>query len=244
MKRFVISGAFCAALLASGCTDATVGGGAANGAKPAAFSAVSTQKTAAERQLEADAKSLKQITNNIIVRNTVEGAVVGALAGCGLAVLMGGNAQDCARGAAVGGVVGGVAGNNVGRQAAQKKVELVQRDQVLANLKGVSAKLNVVERNLAAVVKSQNSEISSLRRQLKAGQISQASYSSRINAINSNRSTVAAALADSERDVVKSRNEIRAAQQKGQTGLGAVDSAAASTQERLARNRKALALVS
>lgn len=243
MRRFALPAILVASLSVTACTDATTSGGTTASARPAAFAMGASQKTAAERQLEADARSLKQTTNDIIVRNTAEGALAGALAGCGLAVLMGGSARDCAVGAVAGGVAGGVAGNQVGRAAAAKNVQLVQRDQVLANLKGVSAKLNTVERNLAAVVKSQNSEIASLNRQLKGGQISQSAYTARVNAINSNRSTVSAALAESERDIVETRKEIRVAQQQGQKDLAAVDSAALSTQNRLARNRKLLTIV-
>jgi len=232
-------------LALAGCTETTSGGASGASTKPASAVALSSssQKTAAEKKLEAEAKSLNQVTNNIIVRNTVEGAVVGALAGCGIALLLGGDGDDCASGAVVGGLAGGVAGNQVGRAAAAKNVELVKRDQILANLRGVSTRLNSVEANLRSVVKAQNAEITSLNRQLAAGQISKSSYNARVNSINSNRRAVDSALASSERNIVKTRNEIKSAQRQGQQGLGSVDSAAASTQDRLARNRKLLALV-
>lgn len=244
MRRLSTVGIFVIGLALSACTETTSSGTGGATTKPAtATTAVSTQKTAAERKLEAEAKSLNQVTNNIIVRNTVEGAVVGALAGCGIALLLGGDGDDCAAGAVVGGVAGGVTGNQVGRAAAAKNVELVKRDQVLANLRGVSTRLNSVETNLRAVVRSQNAEIASLNRQLAAGQITKSSYNARVNAINSNRRAVDSALAASERNIVKTRNEIKSAQRQGQGGLGGVESAAASTQDRLARNRKLLALV-
>jgi hypothetical protein len=230
-------------LALAGCTGTTGGDGASSSSGAAVASSVSAKKTDAERKLEAEAKSLNQVTNDIIVRNTVEGAVVGALAGCGIALLMGGDGNDCARGAVVGGVAGGVTGNQVGRAAAAKNVELVKRDQVLANLRGVSTRLNSVESNLRSVVRAQNAEIASLNRQLAAGQVTKSSYNARVNAINSNRRTVESALAASERNIVKTRNELRSARQQGQQGLGPVDSAAASTQDRLARNRKLLAII-
>jgi uncharacterized protein YcfJ len=232
-------------LALAGCTETTSGSSSSASTKPSSSVALSSssQKTAAEKKLEAEAKSLNQVTNNIIVRNTVEGAVVGALAGCGIALLLGGDGDDCASGAVVGGLAGGVAGNQVGRAAAAKNVELVKRDQILANLRGVSTRLNSVEANLRSVVKAQNAEITSLNRQLAAGQISKSSYNARVNSINSNRRAVDSALASSERNIVKTRNEIKSAQRQGQQGLGSVDSAAASTQDRLARNRKLLALV-
>ncbi|GHG98484.1 RND family efflux transporter [Pseudodonghicola xiamenensis] len=204
--------------------------------------AASSNKTEAERKLEADTKSLNQVTGNIIVRNTVEGALAGAAIGCGLVLLMGGNGQDCAKGAAVGAVAGGAYGNSVGQKAAQKKVELVKRDQVLANLRGVSAKLGGVETQLRAVVSSQNAELRSLRRQVEGKQISQSQYDARLAAINSNRKVVSAALDRSAKNMAKTESDLKAAQAQGQGQLGTLTAAAASTRSRLERNRKLLAL--
>lgn len=203
----------------------------------------SGKKTAAERQLEAEARSLNKITSDIIVKNTVQGVLVGAAVGCGLAVVLGGDGEDCAKGAAVGGVVGGVGGNAVGRKAAQKKAELIQRDRVLANLRGVSKRLNSVEGRLNSVLRSQDAELRSLRRQLQADQVSQSTYKSRVNAINSNRKTVRNELLKSENNVKKTRTELRAAQKKGQRNLVSVDKAAASNQSRLARTRSKIKLI-
>ncbi|SDE42524.1 hypothetical protein PUH89_07360 [Rhodobacter capsulatus] len=239
MRKVIVTSLLLASMGLGACTETT--GGMAGGGG-VGLASVSAQKTPAERQLEADAKSLNQVTSNIIVRNTLEGAAVGALAGCGLVLLMGGDGDDCARGAALGAVAGGVAGNQVGQAAAAKKTELVKRDQVLANLKGVSAKLNGVETSLRAVLRSQNSEIASLKRQLANKQISDASYRARLNAINANRRTVDAALATSERNMSTTRNELQAASKGGQKNLATLSSAAASTQARLARNRKLLAI--
>jgi len=243
VRYVLLSGISIAAIALSGCTETTASGTTASPTVAgSSVSASSAQKTTAEKNLEAEVKSLNKVTSDIIVRNTVEGALVGALAGCGLALMLGGNGDDCARGAVAGGVVGGVAGNQVGKAAAEKKVELVKRDEVLANLRGVSTRLNSIETNLNAVLKSQNAELASLRRQVGAAQISKSSYDARVKAINSNRRAVDAALAVSEKNMVETRNEIRVAQEKGQTGLSSVSSAAASTQERLARNRKLLAI--
>lgn len=243
---FLIAGL---AIVTAGCTETTTSGGAtASVSRPTAAltstsSTVSGKKTAAEKQLETQVKSLSQVTQDIIVRNTVEGVLVGVALGCGAALILGGNSKDCAKGAAVGGVAGGVAGNQIGKQAAAKNVELVKRDQVLANLNGVSQQLNSVETNLRAVLRSQDAELGSLRRQLQGQQISQASYKARVAAINSNRKTVDAGLAKAEGNMVKTQSEIRVAQQKGQGGLGSVADATASTKDRLARNRQLISLV-
>lgn len=244
MSRFSFVGVLALSLSLAGCVE-TAGPSAGNaGNTVGRATAVSTQKTAAEVRLEKEARSLNQQTTSIIVRNTVEGAIVGAAIGCGLGLLIGGGGEDCARGAVAGGVLGGVAGNQVGQQAAQKNAQLVNRDKVLANLSGVSTKLNSVETNLRSVVASQNAEIASLNRQLSGGQISKSAYNSRIKSINANRQAVSASLASTEKNIVKARGEIRTASSKGQKGLSDVDKAAVSTQNRLARNRKLLTIVS
>ena len=203
----------------------------------------SGNKTEAERQLEAEARSLNKITSDIIVKNTVQGALAGAAAGCGIALIFGGGGDDCAKGAAIGAVAGGVGGNAVGRQAAQKKTELIQRDKVLDNLRGVSKRLNGVEARLNGVLRSQDAELRSLRRQLAANQVSESSYNSRVRAINSNRKTVSNELLKSENNVKKTRAEIASARKQGQTNLSTVDRAAASNQSRLARTRSRIKLI-
>ncbi|MCB2130167.1 MAG: hypothetical protein KDE03_14080 [Rhodobacteraceae bacterium] len=239
MRTLVLS-CFAALVLAlSACTE-TTGGGA--GVTQSAFGS-SAQKTAAEKALEKEAQSLTQVTRNIVVKNTVEGAVMGALAGCGLALLMGGGGDDCARGAMVGGVVGGVAGNQVGQKAAAVKKELVRQDAIIANLKGINSKLNGVESNLRKVVNAQNSEIRSLQRQVANKQISSSAYNSRIKAINSNRQTVINALAKSESNVANSRTELVSLERQSGQKLSSSKAAATSTQNRLAALRKSVKLV-
>lgn len=242
MRHLLLASMVSSTLAIAGCTDVSNSGTGGTTTAASAKSLSSSGKTAAERDLEKQVQNLDTVTRNIVVSNTVQGAALGALAGCGLALMLGGDGGDCARGAVAGGVVGGVAGNQVGQAAAEKKREMVQRDQVLAKLKGVSAKLDDVEVKLQSVLKSQNAELASLRRQVQANQVSQTDYNTRLKAINSNRQTVQSGLAKSEANIVKTRQEIQSATKQGQSGLGPVDQAAASTQQRLERNRKLIAL--
>lgn len=214
-----------------------------SGCMEQAGSLTSSSKTPEERQLEKEAKSLTQVTRDIVVRNTVEGAVIGAVAGCALAVMFGGDSSDCAAGAAIGGVAGGVGGNQVGRQAAAANQELVKQDQIISNLRGINQRLGGVETRLRSVVRSQNAEINSLRRQLAAGQISDSAYTARVNAINNNRQTVINALAQSENNVVSSRNELVNLERQSGRPLTQSKNAATSTQRRLASIRNSIRLV-
>ena len=227
------------AMFVAACTETTMTGSAG-----APVSTAVSGKNAAEVALEKEVASLRQQTQDIVVRNTVQGAMVGAAAGCALALLMGGDGDDCARGAVVGGVAGGVGGNAVGQQAAAKNAELVNADKVLANLKGINGRLGAVSDRLSSVLAAQKTEIASLKRQLEGQQISQSAYDSRIRAINSNRSAVIKGLQAAEGDVSKSRVELVSIGKEGGTSYPALQTAAQSTEKRLRSLRGAVSMIS
>ncbi|OYU17397.1 MAG: hypothetical protein CFE34_15900 [Rhodobacteraceae bacterium PARR1] len=226
------------AMMTAACTDTT------GGSVPGASSSVSVSgKNANEIALEREVMSLQQQTKNIIVRNTVEGAVVGALAGCALAVMLGGDEQDCARGAVVGGVAGGVGGNAVGRAAAEKNEELVKQDAILANLKGINAKLGSVQGRLSTVLAAQKTELASLKRQLDGDQISKSAYDARVKSINANRTAVSSGLQAAETGVARSRTELASVEKEGGRAMPALQTAAQSTESRLKALRGTISLI-
>ncbi len=238
MRLPLIASTLTIVLMMSACTDTT--GGSVTGAT-SSFSV--SGKNANEIALEREVKALQQQTRNIIVRNTIEGAVVGAFAGCALAMMMGGDEQDCARGAMVGSVAGGVGGNAVGRAAAEKNTELVKQDAILANLKGINSKLGSVQSRLSAVLAAQKSELASLKRQLDAKQISKSAYDARVRSINANRTAVASGLQAAESGVARSRSELASIERQGGRALPALQSAAKSTESRLKAMRGTIDLM-
>ena len=200
-------------------------------------------KTDAEIKLEDSARQLSLTSRNIVLRNTFEGAAIGAAIGCLGGLLTGGDAGDCAAGAAVGGVVGGVAGNQVGQQAAAANTELVDRDQTIQKLRGVSKQLTVVEADLGRVLRAQNAELRSLRKQLEEQKVTQSQYDARVRAINSNRSAVSNALLRSESRVDQSIVKISDARSQGQGGLSSTLSQARRQKNRLARARETISTI-
>ncbi|WP_456385741.1 hypothetical protein [Profundibacter sp.] len=196
-------------------------------------------KTAAEIALEKETKSLSQVSKEIVTRNTVQGVIVGAVAGCVMAELFGG---DCAQGAVAGGIVGGVGGNAAGRKAAAANKQLVNQRQVIANLTGINKRLGSIQSNLRRVVASQNSEISSLRRRLASNQVSKAQYSSRVRAINSNRSAISSSLQRAENNVARSQQTLVNLGRQDGRSYSTERRAVTSTQNRLARLRKSASL--
>jgi len=230
----------------SACQDTTNPGSvsassAPNQVQTVATASVQRGKTAEEKKLEQEVLSLNQVTRDIVVNNTIQGALAGAAVGCVLAHL---NNGSCGRGAVAGGLFGGVAGNQVGQQAAEAKRDLVQADQTIAKLKNVNARLGSVEEQLRAVVSRQNSEISSLRRQLAAGQVSKSSYDARISAINNNRQTVIAGLAKSENNVAEERALLVSAEKETGQQLSSTRAAVDSTRSRISSLRRSIQLIS
>jgi hypothetical protein len=234
MRKYI---AICIVLIAatlSGCAEqsGTMGlGGSSAG------------KTAEELQLEQQVNSLTEVSRDIVTANTVQGAVFGAAAGCGVALIFGGDTKDCLIGSAAGGVVGGVAGNQVGQRAAAANVEMVRQDQIIGNLQGVNAKLDTVAANLRSVIASQNAEMSSLQGQLASQQISPASYDARIAAIASNRRTVAQGLQASQSNMTESYDELVSLEQQSGQNLAVPRSVVVSTRDRLASLQQSVALV-
>ncbi|MEM6594127.1 MAG: hypothetical protein AAF672_05005 [Pseudomonadota bacterium] len=202
------------------------------------------KKTAQERKLEQDIRSLNQQTRDIITKNTIQGAAAGAALGCGVALIFGGNSNDCVRGAVAGGVVGGVAGNQVGRKAAKVNQELVKQRETIAKLSGINKRLGGIEANLRSVVRSQNAEIASLRRQVNAKQISPSQFNARVNAIKSNRQNIRNGLVKAENNVSQSQAELVKLERQGGKPLTQTKRAASSTKSRLTRLRKSVRLVS
>lgn len=241
-SKLLLASLACALTLSSACTTETASHPTSSA--PTQRSSLSMSgKNAQEVALEREVKTLSQQTRDIVVRNAVEGAMAGAVAGCALVLLMGGNGDDCARGAIVGAAAGGATGYAVGQQAAQKNQELVKRNEVLAKLKGINASLGSVQSNLRLVLATQNSELASLRRQVNAKQISQSQYNSRLRAISSNRAAVSNGLLAAEKNVRNERLELVSLEKEGGRSLSTLRSAASSTERRLASLRGTVALI-
>lgn len=243
LKTGNLAAVIAVAFMATACTENM---GAATGGTPQAAATkpiVAAGKNAQEVALEKDVQSLSKQTQDIIVRNTVEGALVGAALGCGLILAMGGDRDDCVRGALIGGVAGAAGGNAIGQQTAAKNNELVKQDAILANLKGVNSKLEGVTAKLDTVLKAQSTEIASLRRQVDSKQISQSQYDSRLKSINSNRKAVSDGLLTAEKNVAGSRTQLVALEKEGGTPIPSLKEAASSTEKRLATLRGTVSLI-
>lgn len=245
MRNSLFVMALCSASVLAGCDEAAqLGiptGAFTNSGSSSSVRSVSAGKTSEERALEKEVANLNRTTRNIVVKNILEGAAVGAAAGCVTAAV---TDNSCGQGALIGGGLGAIFGASVGNKAANAKREIVQADQTIAKLKGIDSRLGGVEANLKAVLRSQNSEISSLRRQLAAGQATKSSVDARISAINNNRQTISARLQDSEKNLATEKAELVAAEKANGQKLSTTKRAVDSTSRRLRNLRGSVKQVS
>ncbi|WP_391480708.1 hypothetical protein [Nereida sp. NH-UV-3] len=238
MKLMKLLAACCIVAL-SACVDQPVSVSKAQGQ-----ASKNKELSASEGRLLAEAKSLSRQSRDIVARNAIEGAVIGAAAGCALSLLLGGDADDCKDGAIVGGVAGGAVGYGAGKEAAQANKKLVEQKQVIAKISGINQKLGSIESRLRSVVRQQNAELSSLRRQVSAGQISESIYKARARGVNSNRRAVRAALQNTSGQVNGAYKNLVALEKDGAGNLSRSKAAATSTRNRLNRTVQSIDFIS
>ncbi|WP_176219103.1 hypothetical protein [Planktotalea arctica] len=163
--------------------------------------------------------ALTQMTRDIIRKSTLNGAAIGAIAGCGMAVLSAGNAKSCVTAALSGGAVGAVAGNIKGRQHAAKRVALVSPSALVRSIGKADDRMDAVTRDLPELLKQQDAELVTLNSQVSAGQITEAQFTQRFEVIKANRQQLAEALSLSAAQAEEAHTNLENAQSKGQTGL-------------------------
>lgn len=177
------------------------------------------QKTPSELRLEAQARSLDDMTREIIRASTIRGAGLGALAGCATAMISASGAQQCIGGAVAGGAIGAAIGKAHGEKQVAKRMAFVSRKDVAQSLSRASARLGSVRSGLAEVMAAQDAERRALRGKLAGGEITQEAFEARLAAMAETRRVVAEALTLTARQAKAAKANIASAQGKGQTDL-------------------------
>ncbi len=172
-----------------------------------------------EAQMAEQTNALTSMTRDIIRKSTLNGAALGAIAGCGLVVLSASNAKNCVAGALAGGAIGAVAGNANGKKQAMKRIELVNPSALVRSIGKADDRMDVVSRDLPGMLAQQDAELSKLNAQMNAGQITEAQFASRFEVIKANRAQLAEALSLSAAQASEAHKNLQDAQSKGQTGL-------------------------
>lgn len=187
--------------------------------KGASAAQVSASASASETQMAQQTKALNQMTRDIIRKSTINGAAIGAIAGCGLIVLSASNAKNCVAGALAGGAVGAIAGNGNGKKQAAKRVELVNPSALVRSIGKADDRMEAVSRDLPGMLAAQDAELVTLNRQMSAGQITEAQFAHRFEVIKANREQLAEVLSLSAAQANEAHKNLQNAQAEGQTGL-------------------------
>lgn len=172
-----------------------------------------------EAQLRQQADALQGMTQDIVRKSTAKGAMIGALAGCGLIVLSASNAKNCVSGAVVGGAVGALAGHEAGKKDATRRVRLVNPNALVRSIGKASDQLENVSTDLPQLLEAQDQELAKLKREVERGDASSTVYAARSEQIRANRAQLAEALSLSAQQAEEAHRNLQAAQSQGQTGL-------------------------
>lgn len=213
-SRFILP-AFIA-LSVSGCVSSNEPMFSSRGAAP---DQITLANATSETQMQQQTNALNNMTRDIIRKSTVQGAAIGALAGCGLILLSASNAKNCVTGALAGGAIGAAVGSANGKKQAAKRVELVSPSALVRSIGKADDRMDVVTRDLPQLLKQQDAELARLNGKLKSGQITEAQYTNRFEVIKANRMQLAEALSLSAAQANEAHRNLQSAQAQGQTGL-------------------------
>lgn len=205
-----------AALGLSGCMGSTASMISSRGASP---DQIIASAATSEVRMSAQAAALNQMTGDIVRKSTLQGAAIGALAGCGLVVLSANNIRNCVGGALVGGAIGAVAGQANGHAQTAKRIELVSPSVLVRSIGKANDAMENVTRNLPGLLAEQDAELEKLNRKVAKGEITQAQFEHRYEAIRANRAQLAEALSLSAAQAKDAHRNLQSAQAKGQSGL-------------------------
>lgn len=183
-----------------------------------ALSFTATQDGADDAMVE-QARALDQMTKDILRRTTMQGAAIGAAAGCGLAVVSASEGGKCLMGALAGGAAGAVVGNAVGQRKVRERVELVSLSRVTPAISGAQKQMATLTETMPGLLESQDQEIADLKAAHAAGEISDKAYAGRMAEIRAARAEVAQALSMSAEQAHAAKLALKDAGAKGQTGL-------------------------
>lgn len=169
-------------------------------------------------QMDAQAKALTQLSHRIVVQSTIKGAAVGALVGCGLAVVSS-NTSHCLTAAAVGGAGGAVVGHVKGKRQVARRVEKVSPSAIVRTLRSTNDQMELVKSSLPARLAAQEQMLAHLEMQRATGAMDAATYARARASIAAEREAIAMSLIQTEKNAKQAVANLQTAQRQGQAGL-------------------------
>ena len=175
--------------------------------------------TAEHIVLQEQAVTLTQMTRDIVRKSTLNGAALGAVAGCGLAAVSTSNAGKCVGGLVAGAAAGAALGHAHGTTQASKRMQLVSPSALVRSIGKTSDQVAQIEMTLPSLLAAQDIELSDLTKQMEQGAITAATFAARADQIRADRSALSQALMLSAAQARTAYDNLKAAQAQGQAGL-------------------------
>lgn len=194
-------------------------------------------------QLDTQAVALKDMSRRIVAQTTLKGAGIGAAVGCGMVLVSASSAKNCLTGAATGAVGGALIGHATGKQKVAREIAAISPSAVVRSLRQTNEQLDLVQRSLPARLAAQDAALSHLDVQRATGAIDTASYAKARAAIATERQSIAAALIETQSNATQAANNLRAAKNKGQSGLDWHIGAASKLSEEASSARSSISLL-
>lgn len=175
--------------------------------------------TAEHEEIHSQAQTLTKMTKDIVRKSTLNGAAIGAMAGCGLALVAATNAKNCLSGVAVGATAGAVIGHENGKKQIAHRINLVSPSALVKSIRTSSDQVAQIEMTLPSVLAAQDIALSDLTERMKRGEITEDVFAANADQIRKDRGELVQALALSEAQARSAHENLKAAASQGQTGL-------------------------
>jgi len=169
--------------------------------------------------MQEQAAALSKMTQDVVRKSTLNGAALGAIAGCGLVVLNAANAQNCVAGALAGGLAGAAIGNASGHKQVEKRMQLVSPSDLVRTIGKSTDQVAQIEMSLPSLLAAQDIELAEMTQKLKQGEITEADYAAKADKIRQDRAELAQTLSLSAAQAQTAHNNLKDAAAQGQTGL-------------------------
>ncbi|MFW2588397.1 hypothetical protein [Sagittula sp. SSi028] len=170
-----------------------------------------------DQTILSQAHALNDMTAELVRRATVKGAVTGAAAGCGLALVADGG--QCIAGAVLGGGLGAMVGNAMGRDQVANRVEIVKLSQVTPAIADAQKEMAQMNDGLSDYLDQQDQELATMRELRDSGMVASEDYDARVDHVRLLRADLAQSLSLSAEQARIAKTALQQAGAQGQTGL-------------------------
>jgi len=165
------------------------------------------------------ADALRTMADDLVRASTLRGAGVGAVAGCGLAIISENELQRCVVGAIAGGAGGALIGAKIGERNVARRVAVATPEELSRKLIQTQSQLNHLKGDLPKILAHHENTLNKITVQYARGELSDQEHRLALLEIEKERSDLTEALTISARDLRAVERNIQSAVAVGQSGL-------------------------